>query len=123
MDNMQTNTLTTLAIEALEAVKGQDITELDVRDLTSVTDVMLIATGTSSRHVSSLSSSVVERAKKAGIQPLGVEGRQGQDWVLVDLGDVVVHVMTEEARAHYDLERLWSEMPTAHRDQKGEAVE
>lgn len=123
MDTMQTNSLTTLTIEALESVKGQDITELDVRDLTSVTDVMIIATGTSSRHVASLSNSVVEQAKKAGVQPLGVEGRQGHDWVLVDLGDVVVHVMTGEARAHYDLERLWSELPTAHRDQQGGATE
>ena len=114
---MQTHALKTLVVDALEALKGKDIMTLDVSRMTSITDLMVIASGTSSRHVSALADNVVEEAKHAGVQPLGVEGRQAQDWVLVDLGDVVVHVMTADAREHYDLERLWSELPISTRDQ------
>ena len=113
---MQTQALKTLVVDALEALKGKDIVILDVAHMTSVTDLMIIASGTSTRHVSAMADNVVEEAKHAGMQPLGVEGRQAQDWVLVDLGDVVVHVMTADARAHYDLERLWGELPISTRD-------
>lgn len=113
---MQTQALKTLVIDALEGLKGKDVIVLDVAHMTSVTDLMVIASGTSTRHVSAMADNVVEEAKHAGMQPLGVEGRQAQDWVLVDLGDVVVHVMTAEARAHYDLERLWGELPISTRD-------
>ncbi|MGC3871925.1 ribosome silencing factor [Halomonas sp. GXIMD04776] len=109
---MQNEALKTLAVEALEELKGQDITELDVAALTSVTDVMVIANGTSTRHVGALADNVVEKAKEAGIRPLGVEGGAGADWVLVDMGDVVVHVMLPDARRLYDLERLWSDLPS-----------
>ncbi|SHF46187.1 ribosome-associated protein [Modicisalibacter ilicicola DSM 19980] len=109
---MQNESLKTLAVEALEELKGQDITELDVSTLTSVTDVMVIASGTSSRHVAALADNVVEKAKEAGVRPLGVEGEAGADWVLVDLGDVVVHVMMPDARRLYDLERLWADLPS-----------
>ena len=109
---MQNESLKILAVEALEELKGQDITELDVSTLTSVTDVMVIASGTSSRHVAALADNVVERAKEAGVRPLGVEGEAGADWVLVDLGDVVVHVMMPDARRLYDLERLWADLPS-----------
>jgi ribosome-associated protein len=100
--------LTKIAIGALEDLKGQDIKLLDVRKLTTVTDTMLICTGTSNRHVSSLAQSVFEASKKAGFPPLGMEGRETGEWVVVDLNDVVVHVMQSQARAHYQLEKLWA---------------
>jgi ribosome-associated protein len=100
--------LTKVAIGALEDLKGQDIKLLDVRKLTTVTDTMLICTGTSNRHVSSLAQNVVEASKKAGFRPMGIEGKETGEWVLVDLGDVVVHVMQSQARAHYQLEKLWA---------------
>jgi ribosome-associated protein len=97
------------AIEALEDRKGQKILALDVRRLTSIADIMVIVSGTSNRHVKALVDSVVEAATAAGCKPIGVEGLETNEWVLVDLGDVLVHVMQAEPRAHYDLERLWSE--------------
>jgi ribosome-associated protein len=104
-------TLRDLAIAALEDRKGQKILALDVRRLTSIADVMVIVTGTSNRHVKALVDSVVEAATAAGCKPLGVEGLGTNEWVLIDLGDVLVHVMQAEARSFYDLERLWSDIP------------
>ncbi|OLO09019.1 ribosome silencing factor [Salinicola sp. MH3R3-1] len=109
---MQTDTLKSLVVEALEELKARDVVELDVAALTSVTDVMVVASGTSSRHVSALADNVVEKAKDAGLRPLGIEGQQGGEWVLVDLGDVIAHVMMPETRQLYDLERLWADLPT-----------
>jgi ribosome-associated protein len=100
-----------LAIAALEDRKGLDILTLDVRRLTSMTDFMVIATGTSSRHVKALVDAVAEQLTDAGAAPIGVEGTASNEWVLVDLVDVVVHVMQRDARGFYDLERLWSELP------------
>ncbi|MFM8354042.1 MAG: ribosome silencing factor [Gammaproteobacteria bacterium] len=100
-----------LAIAALEDRKGVDILTLDVRRLTSMTDFMVIATGTSSRHVKALVDAVAEQLTDAGAAPIGVEGTASNEWVLVDLVDVVVHVMQRDARGFYDLERLWSELP------------
>lgn len=108
---MHIEALKTLAVDALEELKGKDIAELDVSALTSVTDVMLVASGTSTRHVTALANNVVEKIKQAGLRPLGVEGQAGSDWVLVDLGDVVVHVMLPDTRRLYDLERLWADLP------------
>ena len=108
---MQIETLKTLAIDALEELKARDITQLDVAKLTDVTDLMVIASGTSTRHVSALAQNLVEKAKEQGLQPRGVEGGDNADWVLVDLGDVIVHIMLPEARALYDLERLWADLP------------
>jgi len=108
---MQIETLKTLAIDALEELKARDITQLDVAKLTDFTDLMVIASGTSTRHVSALAQNLVEKAKEQGLQPRGVEGGDNADWVLVDLGDVIVHVMLPEARALYDLERLWADLP------------
>lgn len=108
---MHTDVLKPLVIDALESLKGQDITTLDVSELTDVTDQMLIVSGTSNRHVAALANNVVEAVKEQGLMPLGVEGHSGADWVLVDLGDLVVHVMLPEARELYDLERLWTELP------------
>jgi len=99
--------LVKLVIDALEDLKGQDIASIGVREKTSITDYMVIATGSSSRHVKSLIDNVTEKVKEAGVRPLGSEGLDGGEWALLDLGDVVVHVMQATTRQFYDLERLW----------------
>lgn len=104
---MQNDSLAQLAVSALEDLKGSDITTIDVRGKTSVTDFMVIASGTSSRHVKSLADNVLEKVKEQGVRPLGSEGLDGGEWALLDLGDVVVHVMQVATRQFYDLERLW----------------
>ncbi len=104
---MQNEQLVQLAVDALEDLKAKDITVIDVRGKTSVTDFMVIASGTSSRHVKSLADNVLEKAKEQGVRPLGSEGLEGGEWALLDLGDVVVHVMQVATRQFYDLERLW----------------
>ncbi|NMZ45589.1 ribosome silencing factor [Pseudomonas oryzihabitans] len=104
---MQSEQLVQVAIAALEDMKAQDIISLDVREKTSVTDIMVIASGTSSRHVKSLADNVLEKVKHQGVRPLGSEGLEGGEWALLDLGDVVVHVMLPTTREFYDLERLW----------------
>ena len=104
---MNIDELKTLVIQALEDLKAQDIVELDVSTLTDVADWMIVASGTSSRHVKSLAENVVVEAKKQGIQPVGVEGENVGDWVLVDLADILVHVMLPETREFYNLEKLW----------------
>lgn len=93
---------------AMEDIKARDVTEIDVRGKTSVTDYMVVASGTSTRHVKSIADEVVRFAKKTGVMPLGVEGEREAEWVLVDLGDVVVHVMLPRVREFYALERLWT---------------
>lgn len=93
--------------DALEDVKALDIKVIDVQGLTSVMDVIVIASGTSNRHVKALADNLLEEAKKHGVRPLGVEGEREAEWVLVDLGDVVVHVMQPDIRAFYNLEKLW----------------
>ena len=96
-------------VEALEDMKGNNIVTMDVVKLTDVTDYMVVVSGTSNRHVKALADSVVESAKSGGLLPLGVEGKDGLEWVLIDLGDVVVHVMHPDSREFYDLEGLWSD--------------
>ncbi|MFT4676788.1 MAG: ribosome-associated protein [Patiriisocius sp.] len=108
ISDMQEIELKQLAIEALADLKANDIRCLDVRNQTDIADYMIVASGTSSRHVSALVNNVIVEAKKAGVMPNGVEGHQTGEWVLVDLVDVVVHVMVPQAREFYDLERLWS---------------
>lgn len=106
---MQTEQLKQLVIDALEDMKAQNIVILDVQEKTSVTDFMVIATGTSNRHAEAVADNVREKAKAAGALSAGAKGRTSSDWVLIDLGDVVVHVMTDQARHFYDLERLWGD--------------
>ena len=97
-----------IVVNALEDLKAFDIKILDVRKLTSITDRMIIASGNSSRQVSALADNVIEAAKERGIRPLGVEGVLDGDWALVDLGDVVVHIMRPAIRDYYQLEKLWA---------------
>ncbi len=93
--------------DALDDMKAKDIVELDVSEKSTVTDRMIIASGTSKRHVMSIGQHVQEQMKASGLQPLGIEGLDTGEWVLVDLGDAVVHVMMPDARSFYDLEKLW----------------
>lgn len=106
--NFSAETIKDAAFEALDDLKAKEIVSLDVRGLTSVTDYMLVCTGSSNRHVKSLANNVYTELKKKGLQALSVEGDGNAEWVLVDFGDVVVHVMLEEARNFYELEKLWS---------------
>jgi ribosome-associated protein len=92
---------------ALDDLKAADIQVLDVRHLTTVTDMMVIASGRSDRHVRAIAGAVVEQCKRAGHRPLGIEGEHSGEWVLVDLVDVVVHVMLPRVREFYNLEKLW----------------
>jgi len=107
--NLQVEATRKLALEALEALKADSIVVLDVRAQTSFTDYMIFASGSSRRHVSAIADSVVEAAKAAGDPALGVEGEDVGEWVLVDLGDVVVHIMLPDVRLYYELEKLWGE--------------
>ena len=100
--------LLNLAVTTLEDGKAVDIKTLDVRKLTTMTDYMVVATGRSSRQVKALAEHVAEVARANKHKPLGVEGQQASEWVLVDLGDVIVHVMQAEAREFYQLEKLWA---------------
>ena len=93
---------------ALEDIKAVDIEVIDVRGLTTITDRMVIASGTSSRHIKALADNVVLKARENGFAALGVEGESGAGWILVDLVDVVVHIMMPDTREFYALEKLWS---------------
>jgi ribosome-associated protein len=109
---MNSEELSDLVVDALDEIKGLDITKLDVRDMTTVTDWMIVASGTSSRHVRALVDNVAEKAKAAGRRPIGVEGEDGGEWVLLDLQDALVHVMLPKVREFYNLEKLWSIIPS-----------
>lgn len=111
--------------DAVAELKANDVVEIDVRGRTSVCDYMVIASGTSTRHVKAIADEVVRFAKKLDCQPLGVEGEREAEWVLVDLGDVVVHVMLPRVREFYALERLWTvgDEPPAERELEADADE
>jgi ribosome-associated protein len=109
---MQSKRLCQLAVAALEDLKAVDIVQLDVRKLSDFTDYMIIANGRSSRQVAALAEHVISKAKQAGEAPLGVEGLRSGEWVLVDLCDVVVHVMQPDVREFYQLEKLWGSRET-----------
>jgi ribosome-associated protein len=98
-----------LVIEALEDLKAIDIKHINVEGVAGFTDRMIFASGSSTRHVKSIANSVVVAAKNAGITAMGMEGEDVGDWVLIDLGDVVVHIMIPDTREFYDIERLWKE--------------
>jgi ribosome-associated protein len=104
---MQTDELRDLILKTLDDMKALDVKVLDVRGKTSITDLMIIASGTSNRHVASIAETVAYKAKEVGETPLGTEGQKEGEWVLVDLNDVVVHVMQTKVRDFYQLERLW----------------
>ena len=107
--NLQAEATRKLALEALDALKADNIVVLDVRAQASFTDYMIFASGSSRRHVSAIADSVVEAAKATGDPALGIEGEDVGEWVLVDLGDVVVHIMLPDVRLYYELEKLWGE--------------
>lgn len=106
--SMQSADLKQVVNVALEDAKAREITWMDVTNLTDITDYMVVASGTSNRHVKAIVDRVIEHVREAGLKPLGVEGLEEGEWVLIDLGDIVVHVMLPRVREFYDLERLWS---------------
>ncbi|MDJ0806286.1 MAG: ribosome silencing factor [Gammaproteobacteria bacterium] len=105
---MQIEALKELVLTILDDMKAKDIVVMDVRDKTSITDIMVVASGTSDRHVKSIAEAVAFKAKQGGESPLGTEGVEDGEWALVDLNGVVVHVMLPKVRDFYHLERLWS---------------
>ncbi len=106
-------------ITVLEDMKGNQIEVIDLTDRNSFTDFLVIVSGTSTRQVKAMAERVVERAKQEGIRPMGIEGEREGEWVLVDLCDVVVHVMLPQTRAFYNLEKLWSVPPTTRSNASG----
>ena len=118
--NMTETDLTQIVREAIEDLKGIDVYEIDIREMSSIADYMMIATGTSNTHVKALSRSVVDKAKENSIRPLSTEGNEAADWVLVDFGDLIVHLMLPETREFYDLERLWSMSPQSYEETRRE---
>lgn len=104
---MDAKRLTELVSEALEAGKAQDTRILDVRQLTSITDFMVITSGRSSRQVRALTRQIIDAAREQGVRPIGTEGENGWEWVLIDFGDLIVHAMQPKARDFYQLEKLW----------------
>ncbi|HIF50585.1 MAG TPA: ribosome silencing factor [Thiotrichaceae bacterium] len=114
----KTKELLDITLAALEDVKAVDVVVFEVSKLTSISDYMVIASGRSKRQVGALAESVVEAAKTYGTQPLGVEGKTEGEWVLVDLGDIIVHIMYPDTREYYQLEKLWSSADDRKEDQK-----
>ncbi|MFT6256752.1 MAG: ribosome-associated protein [Cellvibrionaceae bacterium] len=106
---VQGTELKDFVIDKVDDLKAKNITVIDVSKRSTITDTMIICTGTSKTHVRSIGEHVIVSAKNAGVQPLGVEGRDSSEWVLVDLGSVILHVMQEQTRDYYELEKLWSE--------------
>ena len=108
---MTDSQLNKVIIKSLEDLKGKDIVCLDVAEMSDVMDTLIIVSGTSSRHARSLVENVVDDVKEFGVRPGGIEGKEGGEWALVDLGDTVVHAMLPQTREFYDLEKLWSLEP------------
>ena len=112
---MRLNKIQKIAVTALEDIKARDITVLDVRKLTSLYDSLIIASADSNRQVKALANHVRDKLKDAGATIVGVEGEESGEWVLVDAGDIVVHIMQPAVRAYYNLEELWTPPPVKRR--------
>ena len=108
ISTLDSKKLSQLVVNALDDMKGESITCIDVKKLTEITDYMVIATGRSNTHVKALADAVATKVKEAGVEVVGVEGKMQSEWVLVDVGDVVVHIMMAPVRALYNLEDLWN---------------
>ena len=106
---MQDEQLKKFVLQQLEDMKAKDITVIDVTGTSDVTDTMIVCTGNSKRHVRSVAEQTALAAKNAGEAPLGIEGLEGSEWVLLDLGNIVIHVMQDETRQFYQLEKLWEQ--------------
>ena len=106
-DGLSFEQLRELVLTALEDFKAIDIQSIDVSDQNPLTELFVIASGSSTRHVKSMAENLIMRAKAAGSPPLGVEGQRQAEWILVDLNDVIVHLMLPQSRAFYNLEKLW----------------
>jgi ribosome-associated protein len=106
-DALTSDQLRDLVISALEDLKAIDIQQINVAGESPLTDLFVVASGNSSRHVKAMAEKLVMKAKAAGCQPLGIEGEKGAEWILVDLNDVIVHLMLPQTRAFYNLEKLW----------------
>jgi len=119
---MDTLTLQKIVVDALEDIKARDIEIIDTRSLTSLFDGMIIASADSTRQVKALAGNVQEKVREAGGEVIGVEGEQVGEWVLVDLGNIVVHVMQPAVRSHYALEELWQGTPRRVRGARSEAL-
>lgn len=115
---MNKENLKTLVIDAIEDIKGIEVRVYDLEGKSDVTDVMIIASGNTTRQVKAISDNIIDQSKKQGVMPLGVEGQTVAEWVLVDLGDVVAHIMTPSIRDFYNLEKLWGDdSPSAIQEQ------
>ncbi|WP_394130474.1 ribosome silencing factor [Shewanella maritima] len=106
---MQSTELKEFVLDKIDDLKAKDITVLDVTNQSTITETMIICTGTSKTHVKAISEHVIVEAKAAGEPPIGVEGRDSSEWILVDLGDVILHIMQDQTREYYQLEKLWTE--------------
>ena len=113
---MQAEQVKDIVIKAMEDLKAIDIRCLDISELSTVADYMVVASGTSRRHVNSVAENVVVKIKENGMQPLGTEGQSESEWVLVDFGDVIANVMMPDTRVLYDLEKLWQPIPEQEQD-------
>ena len=107
--NLNSDQARDTAVEALQNMKAEDIVILDVGEHASFTDYMIFASGSSTRHVNAIAGSVIEAAKASNNPAIGIEGEDVGEWVLVDLGDVIVHIMLPDVRLYYELEKLWGE--------------
>lgn len=109
---MESPQLAQIVLDALDDLKANDLQQIEIADISSIADIMIIASGTSNRHVKSLADNVEVEAKKRGVRAIGVEGADSAEWVLVDFGGVIVHIMLPATRVFYDLESLWTLKPT-----------
>ena len=107
---MTPDELKKLVLDTLDDYKANDVTDIDVRKLTNIADYMIICSSTSKRHAQTISEHLITNAKKHGVQPLGVEGEEDGEWILVDLVDVIVHIMQPKIREFYSLEKLWTKV-------------